>query len=187
MAVEIWKPVKDFEGLYEVSNLGRVKSLERMTQMKSKKGTPYKRKAKEMILKQSVDRYGYMKVILHKNDKPYYFTVHRLVAMVFVDNPFHKTTVDHVDCDRTNNCAKNLRWVTTEENNLHSHKLGRQFWNAKPIVATSPSGENFHFVSQHEAERKTGVSQSNIGRCVNGQTNSVKGWFFEYDSHESVS
>ena len=127
-----------------------------------------------------------MKVVLLKNQKPHYFTVHRLVAMVFIDNPHSKSTVDHIDCDRTNNCVENLRWVTTEENNLYSHKLGRQIWNARPIIATSPSGEKFNFVSQREAERKTGISQSNIGRCANGKTHSVKGWGFKYGSFESV-
>lgn len=186
MAAEIWKAVKGFEGLYEVSNLGRVKSLERITQSSSKNGNVYERKTHGRTLKQYVDRYGYMKVILTKEGKPYYFTVHRLVAIAFVENPHSKKCVDHIDCNRTNNHSDNLRWVTVDENLQHSHNLGRQKWNAKPVIATSPSGKKYVFVSQREAGRNTGLNQSSIGRCANGQTNSVKGWYFEYGSNESV-
>lgn len=167
MSVEIWKPVKGFEGLYEVSNLGRVKSIER-------NGT------KGIVLKQHIDRYGYMKVVLHKNDRPHYFTAHRLVASAFLNNPEGKKTVDHIDCNRTNNCVDNLRWTTMHENLLHSHRLGRQKWNAKPLIAKSPTGQVLRFNSQHEAEKGTGVSQTNIGKCANGQIKAVKGWSFEY-------
>ena len=173
MSVEIWKPVKDFEGLYEVSNHGRVKSLKRFH-------------AKERILKQYIDRYGYMKVVLTKESKPHYFTVHRLVALMFVDNPLHKTTVDHIDCNRRNNCAENLRWATPKENNLHSHKLGRQIWNSKPIVAVSPKGEMFFFNSQREAAKFIGMNQCVISRMLHGRNHSAKGWCFKYGSHESV-
>ena len=170
---EIWKPVVGFEGVYEVSNTGKVKSIKRY-------GT------KGGLLNQYVDKDGYMKVVLHKDNIPHYFTVHRLVAIAFIKNPKNKTTVDHIDCNRKNNSVENLRWVTAKENALYSHSLGRQKWNARPIIATSPTGEKFIFASQHEAERQTGVSQSNIGRCANGKTNTVKGWSFEYGSYESV-
>ena len=183
---EIWKAVKGFEGLYEVSNLGRVKSLERRLQITSKNRKPYKKITSEKILKQYVDRYRYMKVVLYKNNKAHYFTVHRLVASAFVENTCKKNAVDHIDCNRKNNHANNLRWVTTKENQMYSHKLGRQKWNAKPIVAINSLGERFYFDSQREAAQTIGVNQSNVARCINGQKNSVKGWKFEYGSYESA-
>lgn len=167
MSIEEWKPIPDFEGIYEVSNYGRIKSLAR-------NGT------KGGLLKQHIDRYGYLKVVLHKGNKPYYFTVHRLVANAFIENPENKATVDHIDCNRTNNHADNLRWCTVKENVLYSHKLGRQKWNAKPLIGISPEGNKFEFISQHEAERITGVTQSNVGKCANGKIKTVKGWVFKY-------
>lgn len=167
MSVEIWQPVKDFEGLYEVSNLGKVKSIER-------NGT------KGGVLKQHIDRYGYLKVVLHKKNKPHYFTVHRLVATAFVENPENKPAVDHIDCDRKNNKASNLRWCSVKENVYFSHKLGHQKWNAKAIIATSPTGETIKCSSQHDAAINTGVSQTNVGKCANGKTDKVKGWAFRY-------
>ena len=167
MAVEIWKPVVGFEGLYEVSNMGRVKSIPR----KNTKGG---------LLKQYVDRYGYFKDVLYERNKPHYFTVHRLVAVAFIDNPENKTTVDHIDCNRKNNHVENLRWTTAKENLEHSHKLGRQVINATPIVATSPGGEIIRFSSQREAARQTGIKQYTISRLLQGKNVDVKGWWFSY-------
>lgn len=166
--VEIWKPVIGFEGLYEVSSIGRVKSIPR-------------KKSKGGLLKQYVDRYGYLKVILYKNGNPHYFTVHRLVAIAFILNPQNKTAVDHIDCDRKNNQVENLRWVTTKENLDHSHELGRQIINATPVIAISPNGEKKIFSSQREAERKTGVKQYAISRTLHNKKANVKGWVFSYD------
>lgn len=170
---EAWLPVKGFEGLYEVSNLGRVKSIKR-------------RGASGGVLKQCMDRYGYMKVVLRKRNKPHYYAVHRLVATAFIDNPDKKTTVDHIDCNRANNCVTNLRWASMAENLMHSHDLGRQGWNAKPIIATNQAGEIFEFDSQHEAARCTGVKQYTISRVLHGKNHNAKGWRFEYGSHESA-
>ena len=177
-----WKAVTGFEGQYEVSNTGEVRCLERSELVLSKNRPPYYRKRKGKMLKQYVDRYGYKKVILYKNCKPYYFTIHRLVASAFIDNPEQKTTVDHIDCDRKNNNAENLRWVTAKENLNHSHKLGRQIMNATPIIAISPIGNTSHFASQREAARRTGLKQWEISKVLNGKEHKLLyGWELAYD------
>ncbi len=165
--IEIWKDVAGFEGLYEVSNLGRVKSIPR-------------EKTKGGLLKQYVDRYGYMKIVLYKNGNPHYFTVHRLVAIAFIPNPEGKKTVDHIDCNTKNNIVSNLRWCTNKENLYHSHELGRQRCNSKPFIAISPEGKTIKFESQREAARIIGICQSSIGRCLNSQFKQTKGWCFEW-------
>ena len=132
------------------------------------------------ILKQYEDRYGYMKAVLYKDKKPHYFTVHRLVALAFVDNPSGKYIVDHIDCNRKNNYFENLRWVTTEENLKYSHELGRQRCNSKPLIAISSKGEKIRFESQREAARNLKICQSSIGRCLNGEFKQAKGWCFEW-------
>lgn len=165
---EEWLSVPGFEGLYEVSNTGKVKSLK-------------KNGHKELILKQYFDRYGYLKVYLYKNKKPHYLTVHRLVALAFIPNPENKNTVDHIDCNRANNRVDNLRWATMIENLNHSHRMGRQIINATPIVAISPEGKTFCFGSQREAARASGVKQYAISRALYGKNPDLKGWAFAFD------
>ena len=116
---EEWLAVPGFEGLYEVSNTGKLKSLEREDVVVTNNKQPFKRKRSERLLTQYIDRYGYMKVYLYKCGKPHYLTVHRLVASAFLANPENKTSVDHIDCNKTNNRVENLRWVTNKENLYH--------------------------------------------------------------------
>ena len=96
---EIWKDVQGYEGLYQVSNLGRVKGLKR-----------------SKIRKLCNDRGGYLCVSLKKQGKAKNFKVHRLVAVAFIPNPENKPEVDHINAIKTDNNINNLRWVTAKEN-----------------------------------------------------------------------
>ncbi len=107
---EIWEDVEGYEGLYEVSNFGRVKSF-----AKSRKGR---------ILTPSFEKTGYTRVILSKDCDHKKFSIHRLVAMAFVPNPEDKPEVNHIDGNKLNNYFENLEWVTTSENQKHSLKIG---------------------------------------------------------------
>lgn len=110
---EIWKDVKDYEGLYQVSSIGRIKSLPR-------NGTINK----ERILKCTVDKDGYLKVNLSKNNIQRKIIVHRLVAMAFISNPYNYPQVNHIDGNKQNNEATNLEWVSNKENIQHAYKIG---------------------------------------------------------------
>jgi len=166
---EEWKDVPGFEGLYKVSNYGRVYSCPRC-------GT------KGGILKQCVDRYGYLKVILYRNGKPYYFKVHRLVAMAFIPNLENKPTVNHKDNNRQNNMVDNLEWTTMAENLDHSHKQKRQVHNKMPIIAIHKSGEVRIFESQREAARQLNLCQRHIHNVLyrKNRMKTHKGWCFKY-------
>ena len=116
---EIWKEVKNYEGIYEVSNLGRVKSLER------KVTHPVNgfKNVKERILKQGTNRGGYLYVDLHKNGKRKNTKIHQLVAMAFLNHTPDgmKLVVNHIDFNRTNNRVENLEIVTNRENTNRKH------------------------------------------------------------------
>ena len=146
MEEEIWKPIKDYEGLYEVSNLGRVKSLN------------YKGTGKGKILKNIECSNGYLTVSLTKNGKQKVFYIHRLVAVTFIPNPENKPCIDHINTIRTENCIWNLRWVTYEENNNNSLTKKKMSENHR-----EQDGENNPMYGKHHSdETKRKISENNI-------------------------
>lgn len=116
--IEVWKAVEGYENLYQVSNLGNVKSLDREVTYSSGVVTLHKGKT----LKQDTAR-GYKRVTLSENGKTKRFQVHRLVAMHFVENPEDKPHVNHLDGNKANNVVDNLEWCTASENEQHSFKV----------------------------------------------------------------
>lgn len=100
---EIWKDVKEYEGLYQVSNTGKIKSLKRQFK---------KRKCIEKIISPSLAGKGYYRVHLSKNGIRKYYYIHKLVANAFIPNITNKPTIDHIDRNKLNNNVNNLRWAT---------------------------------------------------------------------------
>lgn len=138
MENEIWRPIKGYEGLYEVSNSGRVKSLARI------RPNGMNCLYKERILKGQINKCGYHKVALLRNEgKSKLCSVHRLVAEAFIPNPENKPCIDHINTVKTDNSVENLRWVTWKENInnpltlAYKSKLSKGGRNAmsKPIVS----------------------------------------------------
>lgn len=108
---EIWRDIKDYEGLYQVSNLGRIKSLEKWVKLNR-----YIKHYPEQIMKQQMGTNGYLMIVLSKNKKKHPRMTHRLVAEAFIPNPHNLSQVNHKDEDKTNNRADNLEWCDRKYN-----------------------------------------------------------------------
>ena len=182
MKGEIWKDIEGFEGLYQVSNMGRVKSLERIKW----NGRDYC-KIPERIRKPQNNGNGYLYVMLWKDGKGKKYLVHRLVASVFCENPHGYTEVNHLDECKTNNCADNLEWCSRSYNmtyNGRANKVGKKI--SKPVIAIDKrTGLILEFVSCIEAERETGIDHSNICDCCKGKRNSAGGFYWMYDDADA--
>ena len=197
---EVWKPVvlldtgEDYTGLYEVSNIGRVRNV--------KTGK---------VLKGNKRKDGYVDVTLTKNNKSKRVLIHRLVGYAFVNGYFEGATIDHINTCRTCNIWTNIRWVTQKENN--NNPLSKQH------LSESNSGEKNGFYGKHhteenkeylrekgiergtkircietgrifrsfrEAERVMKIDKKGIRRCCSGLQDNTKGYHFEYVTEEEV-
>lgn len=159
---EVWKPIKNYEGLYEISNIGRVRSLDRKITDKNGKIKYFKGK----VLKARKNKNGYFIISLCKDGKYETLQISRLVASAFIPNPNNKPCVDHIDTNRENNEVSNLRWVTYKENNnndltrkhMSEGKKGQFKGNENPMknpnVAKKISGENHYKATFTEEEVK---------------------------------
>lgn len=167
-----WRPIAGYEGRYEVSSLGKVRSLD----YRGVKGW-----VKE--LSPTPNNKGYLQVSLFKKGKePWHASIHRLVAKAFMPNPHNYLEVNHIDEDKTNNCVTNLEWCTRKHNMNHGTVVKRSSENrSKSVEAIDPSsGIVIHrFISTSEAQRH-GFASSHISNCCRGKEKTHKGFTWKY-------
>ena len=180
MTEEIWLDIKNYEGLYQVSDFGRVKSL---------------KSNKEKILKPFARPNGYLGVTLSKKGKSITKSIHRIVAETFISNQNKLLQVNHKDGNKQNNNVNNLEWCTAQENIKHSWKNGLsrvtegmrehcKVYNKK--VMQYDKNENFikEWESASEAGRKLNIFQQSIVACLKNRTKTAGGYIWRYKAKE---
>lgn len=173
--IELWKEVDGYNGRYEVSSYGRIKSYAQdKISGKIKVGNPTKK--------------GYLTFLFYdeKGHKKW-IPVHRIVAMAFIDNPKNLPQINHKDEDKTNNHIDNLEWCTNEYNNHYGTRIQRASKanlccasTSKKVYSVDPNGQIECFDSIGEAERITGNSHCNIVRALKGRRKTCgnRKWFY---------
>ena len=179
---EIWRPIKGYEGLYEVSNLGRIKSLKRLV----KKWDGY-RIVPEKILTPRANNRGYLRINLCKDGITKTFSPHRLVAEAFIPNPDNLPCVNHKDENPLNNVVSNLEWCTYSYNNSYGTRLERvrdkqiNGKKSKPVLQYTIDGEFVReWPSAMDAERNGGFSSACIYMCCKGKIKKHQGCIWRY-------
>ena len=179
MTQEIFRPIKGYEGCYEVSNKGNVKSLSRLKKC-VRYGKPYYVKLKEMILKPYVDFKGYLRVDLNKDGKREAKKVHRLVAEAFIGDIYNKE-IDHINTIKTDNRVENLKIVTSKENcNNPISKERMRKGHFKKVRCITQDGNIFNFNSIREAEQKGFGRNYGISQCLHGRIKTHNNNRWEY-------
>ena len=165
-AMEIWKDIKGYEGLYQVSNEGRVKALSRV--VKSRWGTPKPLKEKEIC--EIVDSLGYSRLSLSKDGKVKAHKIHRLVAEAFLVGEGH---INHIDGNKQNNDVSNLEFCTQRENNIHAQETGLKPSKYYIPIVCNETGELFE--SKAALARSLGISGIMVSSYIRGNMKHLKG------------
>lgn len=178
----LWKDIKNYEGYYQISDMGLVRSLDRYVPDK-KLGRKFL-KGKVMKLTESVGKgrnIGYLVVNLRAYGKSMVIPVHRLVAEAFIPNPNNLPTVNHKDGDKHNNSVENLEWASYTDNNIHALQNKLRNPRSNMIKQLSIDGDNVkNYISVSEAARMTQISRGMISHCLNGRTKIAGGYRWEY-------
>ena len=186
MENEIWKDIEGYEGRYQVSNLGRVRSLDRyITKPHPRNGVPTKYFKRGTLMAKHIMRNGYIGLTIKVGGKPKNYMVHRLVAKAFVPGYFENADVNHKDCNRQNNRADNLEWMTRRDNLKYSNgdtasaieQIHRS--QRKPIIQMTMEGEFIReWPSIHSAHLALGLDSKSIsGACHQNYGNKTCGGF----------
>lgn len=176
---EQWHNIPQYEGIYQVSNLGNVKNL------------------KNKILRPMNDG-NYLNIDLYKNGKRKRYKIHRLVAETFIPNPENKSQVNHIDGNKLNNCIENLEWCTPKENTRHAFKTGLAKVNKSMQGRFGANNPNSRQVNQYtldnvfvkrwkstkDVERELKIHHSHISKCCKNKLKTAGGYVWKYEEKE---
>ena len=188
--IEIWKPVVGYEGVYEISSFGRIRSLDRITSYisRTQEGKEYSttHTHKGKLMKQHNNHFGYKVIALCIDGKYKTYMVHRLVAEAFIPNPNNYPVVNHKDENKQNNCVENLEWCTQQYNiNYGSGNIRR--------IDTRNQNKSYHYqrevgqytldgvlIKKYPSASDTGYCRESIRDCCNGRQKTAYGYKWGY-------
>ncbi|MBQ6232834.1 MAG: HNH endonuclease [Clostridia bacterium] len=172
---EHWKPIPLYEGLYEVSDYGNVRSLKRAT-------------TSGKMLKGTLDKDGYIKVCLSKNNLKKTCPIHRLVANAFIPNPDNLPCINHLDENKQNNVVGNLEWCTVERNNNYNNRQYRAGAKRRKWVVAERGSEKLVYQGVYALSKALGVNGHNISGCLHGYygRKSVNGYTFRFAENAEI-
>lgn len=175
--MEQWRDIEGYEGLYEISNLGNVKSLPKLKE--NYKGSYY---TKERILKLKEHEDGYWEVRLYKDKKQKTYYVHRLVAAAFIENPNNYPEINHIDENKKNNLVENLEWCDHLYNMHHGRCQEKRINSSKKPVLQFDQQNNFikKWDSITEAGATLKIQKGSISRCCKGELKTTGGFKWKY-------
>lgn len=178
---EIWKDIKGYEGLYKISNFGRVKSLERYSSKYFNNLTKRinAKKIKGKILTSKKGKYLF--VMLSKNGKYKTKSIHRLVAEAFIDNPNNYNCVNHIDGNKYNNSINNLEWCSVSQNNIHAYRNGLNKRNKKVLQYDMNGNFVKEWNSVRQVGKELGISFTQIGACARGELKKAHNYIWKYE------
>ena len=173
---EIWKDIPGYEGRYQASVFGYIRSKNRIVK-KGKKRVDTS--IKGVIIAPYIPEDGYLRVSLYKNGHKRNEKVHSLVARTFIPNPENKKTVNHIDENKLNNTVENLEWMTNSENVNYGTRVQRlKEKYGYRIKRISPSRKEEYYSSLHDVEEKTGIPRQSVSYAIKHHTK-LKGFEWE--------
>lgn len=176
--MEIWKDVVGYENLYQVSNYGRIKSLDMKLVYKRHKNTTFRiRKGK--ILTPAIMKNGYLRVEMSKNGVHKLNLVHRIVALSFIPNPNNYSEINHINCIKSDNRVENLEWVSSSQNKKHAFD-NKLYKIEKPIVQIKDGNIIKEWKSATQINKELGYSAQNIGKVALGKRKNAYGYQWKY-------
>ena len=180
---EVYKPIKGFENLYEISNFGNIQSIDRVEHIVTEKKDFFRIK-KGKLLKKTINTNGYYYITLHGEDGSLTtISIHKLVASHFLDNPNSLNCVNHKDENKLNNKADNLEWCTYEYNNNYGTKKERlklsNKWRSKEIMMLDGNGNIIKEYSSINSVKEDGFDPSAVFRCCSNMQKTHKNNIFK--------
>ena len=184
---EEWKDIQGYEGIYQISNHGRVRSVDRIGYQKHWQGGQSRYLHKGKILRHTFNANGYPIITLTKNGEHKTFTIHRLVAFHFIPRVDGKDCVNHLDANPKNNHISNLVWCTQSENIQYAYDHGTKTPPHERKVSQFDLDGNFikEWKSQAEIERVLGIYQANIYKVCSGKRKQAGGFKWKYTEQKS--
>lgn len=191
---EIWKNISNYNDKYQISNYGRIKSVDSVYMIPNQYKKMHKHIYRGKILKTSIDNNGYANIRLRKNGKTKCFLIHRLVAKAFIPNPNNYPVINHINGNKLDNKVENLEWCTQSHNVKEAYKLGLQK-TSHNVFQKGHIPHNITKINQYDLQGNyiktynsileatllfTNKHSSNISQCLNGKINTAYGYIWRY-------